>query len=67
MPVTNQKRKFKQHVRHWAEKLEESLRVISNQKKRSLAEALMDIPRLNTDTDELFKRPPSYSRNVDQS
>lgn len=49
------------------EKLEESLRVISNQKKRSLTDALMDIPRLNTDTDELFKRPPGYSRNVDQS
>lgn len=49
------------------EKLEESLRVISNQKKRSLTDALMDIPRLNTDTDELFKRPAGYSRNVDQS
>lgn len=49
------------------EELEESLRVISNQKKRSLTDALMDIPRLNMDTDELFKRPPGYSRNVDQS
>ncbi|MYH69755.1 MAG: M48 family metallopeptidase [Gammaproteobacteria bacterium] len=49
------------------EKLEESLRVISDQKKRSLADALMGIPRLNTDTDELFKRPAGYSRNVDQS
>ena len=39
------------------EKLENSLRKISNQKKRSLADALMDIPRLDTDTDELFKRP----------
>ena len=49
------------------EKLEDSLRKISNQKKRSLTDALMDIPRLNTDTDQLFKRPPGYSRNVDQS
>lgn len=47
------------------EKLEDSLRKISNQKKRSLAEALMDIPRLDTDTDELFKRPAGYSRNMD--
>ena len=49
------------------EKLEESLRVISNQKKRSLTDAPMDIPRLDTDTDELFNRPDGYSRNVDQS
>ena len=47
------------------EKLENSLRKISNQKKRSLADALMDIPRLDTDTDELFKRPAGYPRNVD--
>ncbi len=47
------------------EKLENSLRKISNQKKRSLADALMDIPRLDTDTDELFKRPVGYPRNVD--
>ena len=47
------------------EKLEDSLRKISNQKKRSLADALMDIPRLDTDTDELFKRPAGYPRNVD--
>lgn len=47
------------------EKSEDSLRKISNQKKRSLAEALMDIPRLDTDTDELFKRPAGYSRNMD--
>ena len=47
------------------EKLEDSLRKISNQKKRSLADALMDIPRLDTDSDELFKRPADYSRNVD--
>ena len=49
------------------EMLEDSLRKISNEKKRSLADALMDIPRLDTDSDELFKRPGSYSRNVDQS
>ena len=47
------------------EKLENSLMKISNQKKRSLADALMDIPRLDTDTDELFKRPAGYPRNVD--
>ena len=47
------------------EKLENSLRKISNQKKRSLADALMDIPRLDTDSDELFKRPAGYPRNVD--
>ena len=47
------------------EKLEDSLRKISNRKKRSLADALMDIPRLDTDTDELFKRPAGYPRNVD--
>ena len=47
------------------EKLENSLRKISNQKKRSLADALMDIPRLDTDTDELFKRPAGYPRNMD--
>ena len=47
------------------EKLEDSLRKISNQKKRSLADALMDIPRLDTDSDELFKRPAGYPRNVD--
>ena len=47
------------------EKLEDSLRKISNQKKRSLADALMDIPRLDTDTNELFKRPAGYPRNVD--
>ena len=47
------------------EKLEDSLRKISNQKKRSLAESLMDVPKLDTDTDELFKRPAGYSRNVD--
>ena len=49
------------------EMLEDSLRKISNQKKRSLADTLMDIPRLDTDSDELFKRPGGYSRNVDQS
>ena len=49
------------------EMLEDSLRKISNEKKRSLADALMDIPRLDTDSDELFKRPGGYSRNVDQS
>ena len=47
------------------EKLEDSIRKISNQKKRPLADALMDIPRLDTDSDELFKRPADYSRNVD--
>ena len=47
------------------EKLEDSLGKISNQKKRSLADALMDMPKLDTDTDELFKRPAGYSRNVD--
>ena len=36
-------------------------------KKRTLADVLMDIPKLNTDTDELFKRPAGYSRNMDQS
>ena len=49
------------------EKLEDSLRKISNQKKRSLADALMDIPRLDADPDEMFKRPAGYSHNVDQS
>ena len=49
------------------EMLEDSLRKISNEKKRSLADALMDIPRLDTDPDELFKRPGGYSHNVDQS
>ena len=47
------------------EKLEDSLRKISNQKKRSFADALMDIPRLDTDPGELFKRPAGYSRNMD--
>ena len=49
------------------EMLEDSLRKISYQKKRSFADALMDIPRLNTDADELFKRPAGYSRKVEQS
>ena len=35
--------------------------------KRALADVLMDIPKLDTDTDELFKRPAGYSRNMDQS
>ena len=35
--------------------------------RRSLADVLMEIPRLNTDSDELFKRPAGYSRNMDQS
>ena len=47
------------------EKMEDSLRKISNQKKRSLAATLMDIPKLDTDPDELFKRSAGYSRNVD--
>ena len=47
------------------EKLEDSLRKISNQKTRSLADSLMDVPKLDTDTDELFKRPAGYPRNVD--
>ena len=33
--------------------------------KRSLADALMDIPKLDIDTEELFKRPAAYSRNMD--
>ena len=33
--------------------------------KRSLADALMDIPRLDADTDELFKRPSGYSHDMD--
>ncbi len=49
------------------EMLEDSLRKISNQKKRSLVDAVVDIPRLDTDTDELFKRPADYSHNVGQS
>ena len=47
------------------EKQEDSLRNISSQKKRSLADALMETPRLDTDSDELFKRPAGYSRNLD--
>ena len=35
--------------------------------KRSLADVLMEIPRLDTDSDELFKRAAGYSRNMDQS
>ena len=35
--------------------------------KRSLADVLKEIPRLDTDSDELFKRPAGYSRNVEQS
>ena len=33
--------------------------------KRSLADALMDIPKLDHDADDLFKRPAAYSRNTD--
>lgn len=33
--------------------------------KRVLADVLMDIPRLDMDTDELFKRPAGYSHNMD--
>ena len=33
--------------------------------KRSLADVLMDVPKLDIDTEELFKRPAAYSRNMD--
>ena len=35
--------------------------------KRSLADVLMEIPRLDTDSEELFKRDAGYSHNMDQS
>ncbi|MCY4428232.1 MAG: hypothetical protein OXC05_14565 [Halieaceae bacterium] len=34
--------------------------------KRSLADALMDIPKLDNDAGHLFKRPRSSARNVDE-
>jgi plasmid stability protein len=35
-------------------------------KKRSLADALMDIPKLDADVNYLFKRPDSSARNMDE-
>jgi plasmid stability protein len=35
-------------------------------KKRSLADALMDIPKLGADVNHLFKRPDSSARNMDE-
>ena len=32
--------------------------------KRSLADVLMDIPKLDVDVDDLFKRPAGSSRNM---
>jgi plasmid stability protein len=40
--------------------------VIKHPKKRSLANALLEIPKLDTDVDELFARPTSSSRETDQ-
>ena len=33
--------------------------------KRSLAEVLMDIPKLDINTDDLFERPASSARNLE--
>ena len=34
-------------------------------KKRSLADALLDIPKLDIDADELFERPRSLAREIE--
>lgn len=34
-------------------------------KRRSLAEVILDIPGLDADVNELFKRPTSLARNMD--
>jgi len=39
--------------------------VAKRPKKRSLADALLDIPKLDVDTEELFKRSSSSARNMD--
>ena len=35
-------------------------------KKRSLAEAIMDIPKLEADVDDLFERSSSSARSMDE-